>query len=69
MAFADPKGTALRVGLLISSSENAQKAKFAEFPFPDVGRIMGRYAKIHHGFIAVRHAIRTQDLHRRMSAR
>jgi hypothetical protein len=30
---------------------------------------MGRYAKIHHGFIAVRHAIRTQGLDRRMSAR
>jgi hypothetical protein len=33
MAFADPKGTALRVGLLISSSENSIKAKFAEFLF------------------------------------
>jgi hypothetical protein len=28
MAFADPKGTALRVGLLISSSENSVKRKF-----------------------------------------
>jgi hypothetical protein len=37
MAFADPKGTALRVGLLISSSENAQKAKFAEFLFHALG--------------------------------
>jgi hypothetical protein len=37
MAFADPKGTALRVGLLISSSENTQKAKFAEFLFYEVG--------------------------------
>jgi hypothetical protein len=33
MAFADPKGTALRVGLLISSSENSVKQKFAEFHF------------------------------------
>jgi hypothetical protein len=33
MAFADPKGTALRVGLLISSSENSVNAKFAENPF------------------------------------
>jgi hypothetical protein len=30
MAFADPKGTALRVGLLISSSENSVMAKFGE---------------------------------------
>jgi hypothetical protein len=37
MAFADPKGTALRVGLLISSSENPQKAKFAEFYFYVIG--------------------------------
>jgi len=56
-------------GSLVRTSENSVMAKFAEFPFPDVGRIMGRYAKIHHGFIAVRHAIRTQGLHRRMSAR
>jgi hypothetical protein len=33
MAFADPKGTALRVGLLISSSEKPDTAKFAEFLF------------------------------------
>jgi hypothetical protein len=37
MAFADPKGTALRVGLLISSSENSVPTKFAEFPFYEVG--------------------------------
>jgi hypothetical protein len=36
MAFADPKGTALGVGLLISSSENSVTAKFAEFTFYDV---------------------------------
>jgi hypothetical protein len=33
MAFADPKGTALRVGLLISSSENPQNANFALLKF------------------------------------
>jgi hypothetical protein len=33
IAFADPKGTAQGVGLLISSSQNAQKAKFVEFLF------------------------------------
>jgi hypothetical protein len=32
MAFADPKGTALRVGLLISSSENSVNAKFSIAP-------------------------------------
>jgi hypothetical protein len=38
MAFADPQGTAYRgFGLLISSSENAQKAKFAEFFFHALG--------------------------------
>jgi hypothetical protein len=32
----------LRVGLLISSSENPQKAKFAEFPFHALRSIEGR---------------------------
>src|SRR5215207_3178663 len=36
MAFADPKGTALRVGLLISSSENPQNANFAITEFSEV---------------------------------
>jgi hypothetical protein len=35
--FADLKGTAQGVGLLISSSENAVHAKFAEFIFCEVG--------------------------------
>jgi hypothetical protein len=39
MAFADPKGTALRVGLLISSSENSVTAKFREHTFHALGLI------------------------------
>jgi hypothetical protein len=35
--IADPKGTALRVGLLISSSENSVKAEFAELLFHALG--------------------------------
>src|SRR5215212_1754636 len=37
--FADPKGTAQGVGLLISSSENSVVAKFAEIVNGEVRRI------------------------------
>jgi hypothetical protein len=37
IAFADPKGTAQEVGLLISSSENAVKREFADRAFHALG--------------------------------